>query len=759
MSMLKQDIIWSPSFRYHTNSEWEPAGFFSDSLCNSTSFDLMLGFFSSAAINVLAYGFATFLYNGGKMRMIINDILSSSDVAAISMACEQGELPYFDISDIDALCRTLNKRDRHFFDCLAWLIRNDRIEIKIVRMINGAGIAHTKCGTFFDGINKVGFDGSVNFSLSALIHNKESLGVYCDWNGCADQARVEDLQRCFDKAFKGEDDDLEFIDASSIKTYILDICKPKTLSELLYNELELIENTDNSAFPESVKKALASAKKSIQGIIENLTEQKHVIDNTPQFPYKSGPREYQQTAFENWRANNQRGLFAMATGTGKTITSLNCLLEIYKRCGYYKAIILVPTITLVNQWAQECRKFRFLRIVKVCSKNPKWRKEIDDLEFLESIDATGRQNSYIIISTYASYARDSVFNRLNIFPKKQLLLIADEAHNIGAGKIMVRLTNIPYLRRIGLSATPERQYDSEATQKIMQFFGCEKGYTFEYSMAEAIDNGVLCRYKYYPHIVKLTTAEMEEYLDISRKLVKYYMFNQDAFRPKDDAILTALLLKRKRIIHKAANKLPIFQEILSQRLADKGTISYTLVYVPEGNKPDEDADVFDAVDIVDDDCDSSHLIDLYTQIVRDLSPDTTVKQFTSETIERDSILRDFAEGKLDILTSMKCLDEGIDVPRSEMAIFCASTGNPRQFIQRRGRILRKHPDKYMAEIHDLIVTPEICDSEETYKMERNMLANELKRVYNFAALSENLDDTIREMENTLNYYNLSIFNI
>ena len=112
-----------------------------------------------------------------------------------------------------------------------------------------------------------------------------------------------------------------------------------------------------------------------------------------------------------------------------------------------------------------------------------------------------------------------------------------------------------------------------------------------------------------------------------------------------------------------------------------------------------------------------------------------------------------------VLTSMKCLDEGVDVPRSELAIFCASTGNPRQFIQRRGRILRTHPDKHMAEIHDLVVAPEVCDSEETYKMEKNMLANELKRVYNFAHLSENLDDTIREMEDILNYYNLSIFNV
>ena len=171
------------------------------------------------------------------------------------------------------------------------------------------------------------------------------------------------------------------------------------------------------------------------------------------------------------------------------------------------------------------------------------------------------------------------------------------------------------------------------------------------------------------------------------------------------------------------------------------------------------ADIYDNTDTIGDDAESAHLIDVYTKIVRDLNPTITVRQFTSNSTERDNLLRDFAEGKLNVLTSMKCLDEGVDVPRSELAIFCASTGNPRQFIQRRGRILRTHPDKHMAEIHDLVVAPEVCDSEETYKMEKNMLANELKRVYNFAHLSENLDDTIRESEDILNYYNLSIFNV
>ena len=347
--MLKTDITWSDDFRYRTKSEWEPVGFFSEALCNATSFDLMLGFFSSAAINVLSYGFATFLYNGGKMRMIVNDILSAEDVNVISIARESTALPYFNLKDLEALSYTLNRRDRHFFDCLAWLIRRECIDIRIVRIVNGAGIAHTKCGTFSDGINRIAFNGSLNFSLSALLHNKEELSVNCDWNGAADISRINSIQRDFDQSFNGLDPDVEFVKAEEIKNYILNREKPKTIEELLSEELELIETTKSIDIPESVRKILDKTRIKVLSAIDKLSRVEHNNDEVPRFPYASGPREYQVEAFENWR-KTQKGLFAMATGTGKTLTSLNCLLEIFKRKGYYKAIILVPTLTLVDQW-------------------------------------------------------------------------------------------------------------------------------------------------------------------------------------------------------------------------------------------------------------------------------------------------------------------------------------------------------------------------------------------------------------------------
>ena len=166
--------------------------------------------------------------------------------------------------------------------------------------------------------------------------------------------------------------------------------------------------------------------------------------------------------------------------------------------------------------------------------------------------------------------------------------------------------------------------------------------------------------------------------------------------------------------------------------------------------------MFDQEDVIGKDDISQHIIDRYTDIVKSISHTTTVREFTSASKERDKILRDFANGDLEVLTSMKCLDEGVDVPRSEMAVFCASTGNPRQFIQRRGRILRKHKDKRNAVIHDLIVAPMINSASESFEMERRLLEMEMKRVRDFASLSENADNTYLTLEDITTYYNITI---
>lgn len=442
--MLKTDIIWPEHRRYKSRTEWEPIGFFSDCLCNATHFDLMLGFFSSSAISVLANGFAVFLYNGGKMRLIVNDILTDEDKNAIAAGTGDIEMPFFDIFDIQKIKNTLSERDRHFFDCLAWLIRHNRFEVKIIAPKSGIGISHTKSGIFYDGINKVGFDGSCNFSRTALVDNIESLTVSCDWDGNIEVAKVEAIRKDFENVFQEKDDNVVYLSIDKVKTRITDSFPDKSMSELLEAEYNILRNHRQQSISKHIIKALDNSKERLEVILDKLKEIEYRVavirSNEPQFPYTSGPRDYQIQAFENWKANKQKGLFAMATGTGKTITSLNCLLEIYKRLGYYKALILVPTITLVDQWEKECAKFNFTNVIKVCSKYSGWQTSLANIRMLELSNPDNKQ-SYVIISTYASFIRPANFIELNQFPKNKLLFIADEAHNMGAGLIAKRLND------------------------------------------------------------------------------------------------------------------------------------------------------------------------------------------------------------------------------------------------------------------------------------------------------------------------------
>ena len=735
------EVDWAEDGTYVPGEEYSPERFFDDGLKNSTEFDLKLGYFSSAAISVLAEGFATFISRGGYMRLIINHIVSKKDKEAITNGVMGNVIDCSDLSNFQYLKTTFNEYQEQFFRCLAYMISQKRIDIRIIKPRGQKGIAHTKSGQFRDGDSITAFTGSANFTISGLFNNIEEIKI--DRSDSIDrmvQKRIEKQRKDFDAIMSGEKKGIDYL-------------SPKDLVEAIstnYGDSDIEELLD-------VEKKLREVKKQHDVVATSAHED--IAPSIPKFPYDK-PREYQQLAFENWKNNNQQGLFAMATGTGKTITSLNCLLEIYKRNGYYKAIILVPTITLVNQWEKECWKFNYGNIIKVYSKNTEWRSKIELLQMAEKYRKPSEPTqNFIIISTYASFARENVFSILNSFERTKVLLIADEAHNMGSPSILKRLGTINYLRRIGLSATPERQFDDDTNMKLYRFFGAEDKFTFEYSMEEAIQKGVLCKYYYYPHLVKLTDEEMANYIELSEKISKYFNYNSGVFDKKDE-ILMGLLLARKRIIHKAANKLGAFKKIIEERYERTGNLKYSLIDVPEGNKPDyfSDSDIFDKSEQVADDAVSDHLIDVYTEAVMKIDKYITVRKFVSGQKDRDAILADFAKGRLQVLTSMKCLDEGVDVPRSELAIFCASTGNPRQFIQLRGRVLRSHPDKYMAEIHDLVVAPEVSATSSSYKMEQSLLKGELMRVKNFSMLSENPSYSQMELKFVMEHYGLNMYN-
>ena len=306
---------------------------------------------------------------------------------------------------------------------------------------------------------------------------------------------------------------------------------------------------------------------------------------------------------------------------------------------------------------------------------------------------------------------------------------------------------------------------------IERFFNDKPPYIVSYSMEQAIkvDPPALCPYYYYPHIVRLRDIEMDEYKKISLQLLRMGMVDKNGNFKIGDPKIEKKLLERKRIIHKAANKLDTFKDILKveyQKRQDKGkniNLEYTLVYVPEGLAAEyDDEDYHSKNDSQEEETkEDQRLIDDYTIALNSFKEEVDlnkiyVRQFTGVTRNREEILQEFAAGNIHVLTSMKCLDEGVDVPRSELAIFCSSTGNPRQFIQRRGRVLRKAEGKDYATIHDLVVIPEMSGNDMTFNMEKSMIKKELERVVDFSNLAENKSETYQVFKEILDKYELSL---
>jgi superfamily II DNA or RNA helicase len=737
---MLSEINYPLSGEYRTGSDWEPIIFYLDALIESNHLDLLLGYFSSSAINVLSLGFAKFLSNGGRVRMVVNHILSERDKEAILQGQRTPAKAYdFSVEDIRLLKSTLDEYGQHFFNCLAWLISSKKIEIKAIKPKSHKGISHYKSGVFSDGKNRIRFKSSCNFTASGLLENLEELGIRCSWKTPSDAQAILEYQDYFDQIFNEQVDFADYVPIQNVEVAILNEFGDKSLNELLIEENQLL-----SIKRDQVKKnQFIKALERVNVMIENYLSE-------PSFPYPSGARDYQIEAYQNWVSNRYQGIFGMATGTGKTITSLNCVLNEYNQNTNktYRAVILVPTITLVEQWEKEAKAFNFTRIIKISSKTD-WTRELSGL--LTFIGFGGDQ-SFILICTYATFYRQKFQHYFRKLPM-DAILIADEGHNIASPKVLEVLPTIHLQKRIGLSATPKRIYDPKGTSAMEDFFNDKEPYTYSFSMERAIEEGVLCQYKYFPHLVSLTPFELEEYVRISKKLMTLFDFKRGEFKKSN--LVEKLLLARKRVIHKAINKLETTRSILQEHYMEKGDLKYTFVYVPEGFSVSKEDQWFE-------DEEDLRLINQYSLTIGSIDPRIIVTQFTGETKERDVILKQFQQGDIHVLASMKCLDEGVDLPRAEFAVFCSSTGNPRQFIQRRGRVLRKHPDKHLAVIHDLIVAPDfegIGVDKETYKMERKLVQKELERVAHFAFISINRSYTLEALEDICTYYDLNLHTI
>ncbi len=695
------DIVFQ--YRYSQIDEHKPSEFCLQALSNSTKLDLGLGYFSSASFNVLANGMARFILNGGVMNLYINQYVSSEDFELLKGSYDNK----FDETialTFNQLKNTFQKRDQHFFQCLAYLIQVSRINVRIVVLDNG-GLPHEKYGIFTDEIgNKIYFNGSMNITAYAILGNLESIECTCSWKGEDSKEKVDSFESHFKKVWSGDCNGVKIYDAKKFCREVLKTYPNQDPEELIKREQEIVgelilnENTNST--------------------------------NTPHFPskYKDGARPYQEEAYEAWVKNGKTGIFAMATGTGKTVTSLNCALHEYKNDGYYNLLVLVPSLDLVEQWKGELMSFNFKKILEVSSLNSTWRKEFLDLT--QKIKR-GKDVNFAVVSTYDSFViKDFQFLLPIVSPS--MILIADEAHNIGGKNVKACFKRMNIPRRIALSATPERIYDEEGTNEIGGFFNDARPYIYSFPMSKAIKEGRLCKYYYYPKIAYLNDDEMEKYAFLTKKLAQLWDSTKNKFKDKKEA--EKLLMNRKRIIHKCEDKLRVYRDILSEIGEDR--LKYTFVYAPQGKY--ETIGVDDEIMLTE--ADDISFIQKLLDETKQIYPKKRCNTFTSkDSKEKRGVLLDaFSNGTLDVLLAMKCLDEGVDVPRAEIGVFTSSTGNPREFIQRRGRLLRNHKDKLYSYIYDIIVIPSTINRSDSFSvMERNQVKSELTRVAYFASLAQN----------------------
>lgn len=450
------------------------------------------------------------------------------------------------------------------------------------------------------------------------------------------------------------------------------------------------------------------------------------LQGCPRIPRSLQLRSYQRQAITNWFANQGRGTLKMATGSGKTITALAIASELYQKIGLQALIVVCPYRHLVTQWAIEAEKFGLQPILAFESIR-QWQSQLST--GLYNVRAS-TQPFITVITTNSTLIGKGFQSQLKYFPEKTLI-IGDEAHNLGAPRLEQSLPRQIGLR-LGLSATPERYFDEQGTEFIFDYFGAVL--QPELTLASAIAQGALVRYLYYPILVDLTATEAQAYAKLTTR-IGWAIASQEKGIDSD---IKPLLMQRARLVGAAANKI----EALRQLMSSRRDTTHTLFYCGDGTTEDGRSEASDRQ---------------IAAVVRMLGVELgyRVNTYTADTplAEREKLRRQFETGELQGLVAIRCLDEGVDIPAIQTAVILASSGNPRQFIQRRGRILRPHPGKERATLFDAIVLPPELDRE-TWEVERNLLRRELRRFIEFADLADNAGEARIKLLNLQKKYGL-----
>ena len=673
-----------------------------------------VGFFSSTALVEMSAGICGLVKNGGKIQLIASPNLSANDIEAINNGLKRRD----DVIE-EALIRQLSEpigaEETARLNLLSNLIAAGVLEIKIafLETDNTVGMFHEKMGLMYDNDqNIIAFSGSMNESFNAFRQNYEAVDVFTSWT--SDENRVMAKQAAFNAMWNDYEPSIRVRDFPKVADLIVKKYRTDNNTDLSLDEKSFDAESNDESF----------ATKA---------------DNGPHIPSKVKMRPYQIEAINSWAEKDYRGIFDMATGTGKTYTALAAIATLYKATSNNLAVFIVcPYQHLVEQWKDDIVAFGMKPIVCYSASSQRnWKERLKTAATSFNI---GVQNHFCVVTTNATFSSDYVQGIVKKM-RGNVLLVVDEAHNFGAENLSTTLMdNMKY--RLALSATIDRHGDPEGTSKLYAYFG-EK--CIEYTLKDAIDNKMLTPYYYYPVVVSLSETELEEYLDLTAKIRKNVHPDK-----RGKVVLSEyakmLLIKRARLVSGAVEKIDVLRGLMQDYKDD----NHMLVYC--GATTMHDVDYKEGKAHADD----IRQIDLVADLLGN-ELGMRVSKFTSEedAAERERIKADFDEGEhLQAVVAIRCLDEGVNIPSIKTAFILASSTNPKEYVQRRGRVLRLFKGKTHAVIYDFITLPfalELTNQVEPEVLEsgKSLALREIVRMKDFAAIAENpfdSDDLISQIQ-------------
>ena len=681
-----------------------PRDFYVPLLKLANLYQRAVGYFSSTALSVITPGLCAFIRNGGKIQIVASPKLSEDDIEAI----EKG---YKERNEVfqEALMRELDVDDHYRYadrlNLLANLIADNKLDIKIVTTTanNGLGMYHEKLGLIHDDEgNVVAFSGSMNETITALKDNYEAFDVFCSWKS-EDQERVLQKENSFTAIWNDCEANIEVVDFTEVRKEIIQKYK---IAPIDYNldEMELEEALENP--------------------LENVDALYMYEDKGFVKPKKIRLYDYQLEAITNWRAHGYRGIFDMATGTGKTYTGLSAAADLCGEVHRLAIFIVCPYQHLVEQWVSDIRVFGMNPIIGYSGSEQKdYKKRLKNAVFDFQL---GVKNFFCFVCTNATFASKPIQNEARKLGLDTLLIV-DEAHNFGANNLSKTL-DMDFEYRLALSATLERHKDEDGTAILKSFFGDK---CIEYSLDKAIKEGKLTPYEYHPVVVSLSEVELEKYQALTTEIGKCIMKKRNgktALNKKGER----LVLQRARVVAGAVEKVERLRDLMEEYKHDTNM----LVYCGATRLMEQDTDEIE----IDEDI---RQIDYISRMLNfDLRMNTA--QFTSreDAEERKRRIQAFDEEEVQALVAIKCLDEGVNIPSIRTAFILASTTNPKEYIQRRGRVLRLFPGKDHAVIYDFITLPRKLDivintDSELAGREVTLVKNELRRMIEFKDIAMN----------------------